>query len=122
MKLCEISTEKTLDVLCELTPHVCAIVKDDVIVKAITSKVTFGKEVSKEEIKEGVLNDWIGKFETLIPLLLKKYRENVFNIISILNEKTLEEVRTQSVITTIKEVKEIILDSDFLNFLQEFMK
>ena len=85
MKLCEMSTEKTLDVLCELTPHVCAIVKDDVIVKAITSKVTFGKEASKEEIKEGVLNDWIGKFETLIPLLLKKYPKQIYVILNEFN-------------------------------------
>ena len=52
----------------------------------------------------------------IIPILLKNYREEAFEILAIWYEKSVEEIKEQAFSKTSDEVKKIFLDEDFRSF------
>lgn len=52
----------------------------------------------------------------ILPILLKNYREEIYKILAIWGDKTVEEVKAQSVSVTISEVKALINDEDVRAF------
>lgn len=57
----------------------------------------------------------IGKF---VPLLLGDHREDTFAILAAINNKTVEEIRSQKGMQTIKELKNALADPDLMDFLR----
>ena len=55
----------------------------------------------------------IGKF---VPLLLGDHREDTFAILAVINGKTVEEIRSQNGMQTIKELKNALEDPDLMDF------
>lgn len=121
-KFNEMTTDETLDILCEITPHVSNIVEDKELVKIFAEKVKLDDKTTDAEFKEKTLAKGIEKMVKFIPLILKKHREDVFNIISVLNGKSVDEIRTQKVTTTVKEIKEMLMDKDLVDFFTELVK
>lgn len=52
----------------------------------------------------------------ILPILLKNYREEIYKVLAIWGDKTVEEVKAQSVSVTISEVKSLISDEDVRAF------
>lgn len=55
----------------------------------------------------------IGKF---VPLLLGDHREDTFAILAAINDKTVDEIRSQNGMQTIKELKNALADPDLMDF------
>lgn len=52
----------------------------------------------------------------ILPILLKNYREEIYKILAIWSDKTVDEVKAQNISTTISEVKALINDEDVRAF------
>ena len=53
-----------------------------------------------------------------IPLILKKHREDTLGILAAVNETTVEAVKKQSIIKTMRQIQEIVKDKDMLDFFK----
>lgn len=58
------------------------------------------------------------KIAELIPLLLKKHKDDVFGIVAAVNGLTLEQVRQQKIIKTMNAIKEMAQDKDLIDFFK----
>lgn len=107
MKLSQTTTDQAANVLLLVTPDIGAIMQDETLIEKFTNQTTEPDKATETGIKI---------FMDLLPILLTKYRQNIYNIIGALNEKTAEEVATQSLKETIAEITEIFNDEDLLSF------
>ncbi len=115
MRLAELSTDKGLDVLCELTPYASAILEDVELLN------TLGEQADFEGMNLfGQIAVVSGRVSKIIPLLLKGHRPEVYGILSVLNEKSVEEIAAQPVSDTVRQVKEVFQDNELLNFFKSF--
>ena len=137
MKLSELSTDKALDVLCELTPSVASIIEDDDVVSGLanifpkkneTEDKTGVDHDKKTEAEDGETNfietgiQIFGRIGTIVPLLLKKHRAEMYHILSVLNEKSVDEIAKQKIGETIKQARESFQDSELLTFFKSFVR
>lgn len=114
MKLSELSTDRALDVLCELTPYVSNVASDDAVVSAV-GKVVKPKDETNVYGAGLMLMERMGE---IVPLLLKTHRPDVYGVLSVLNEKTAEEIAAQPVGDTIQQIKDVLRDSELLDFFK----
>ena len=114
MKLSEISTEKAIDVLCDMTPYVDSIVSDEELLNELKNAIKVDKIATKAE--------WVAlgvdKLNKLIPIIFKKHKADVFGIVGILNEKTSDEIAKQNFLVTAAQIREIIKDKDLMDFFK----
>lgn len=122
IKLSELNTDESLDLLCDLTPYVSEIAEDKEVIKLFSEKVKLKANASEEEFKRVTIKATIDKVGKLVPVFLKKHREAIYNILSILNTKDVEEIKKQKITITINEIKTVLLDQDFLDFFSELLK
>ena len=116
MKLNEISTDRALDILCDLTVPITTIAEDKELMKAMLERTTVDNEISKDERKVLGLMQVAKNAKVLVPKLLKEHRQEVYEILSIVNEKDIEEIRSQSPIMTISQIKELLQDEELTSF------
>ena len=114
MKLAELTTDRALDVLCELTPYVDNIAHDESILSEIGKVENFENGITKQ----GLALVWAGRISKLTPVLLKTHRADVYGILSIVNEKSVGEIAKQSIKETIRQVTDAIQDEDLLSFFK----
>lgn len=115
-KLSELSTDECADVLCELVPYIVNIVSDKEIMDAV------GKAVDKKTITQvGVMLLGAQKITTVIPLLLKTHRPDIYSILSIVGEKSIEEVASQNVMATMWQMKELLNDKELVSFFRSWV-
>ncbi len=122
MKLSELSTDKALDVLCELMPCIANIIEDEQIVNGLDAIIQ--EKSSKREGANG-FNTGIrvmGGLANLAPVLLQTHRNDMYIILSVLNEKSVSDIASQPVADTIRQVREIFKDSDLLSFFKSSMQ
>ena len=119
MKFCDMSTDKTMDILVEITPSVMEMVQDEELVKVFKDGIKPTKGMTKEEINKMAMVKGIEKMSKIIPMLLSKHRENIYIILSSINEKSVEEIKKQSPIITINEIKELSQDKELINFFSQ---
>ena len=114
MKLSELSTDRALDVLCEIAPLATNIVTDEDLTSELKAVVDFGgASTMAEKIALAV-----GKISKIIPILLKKRKAEIFGILGALNGKTTEEIANQNIIFTMKQVRDISKDKELLDFFK----
>lgn len=114
MKLSELSTERAMDVLCILTEPVSAIVSDEMILQELRDAVDKENAVTMaEKISIG-----LQKLGRLMPMVLKDHRQDVYTILSVMNEKSAEEIAKQNVLATMKQIRDIIKDKELLDFFR----
>ena len=121
IKINKLSTDNTLDLICDLTPYVSEIMEDKEVIKIFAEKVKLGENTSQEKVKIIVLTAGIKKLKGLIPALFKRHREAFYNILALVNEKEVDEIKNQNPMITTKEIKEILTDKYLMDFFSQLM-
>lgn len=116
MKLSELSTERATDVLCEIAPYFMNITTDEELVGELKSAINF-KEAQAMSMAEKI-TVVTGKISKILPILLKKKRNDLFGILGALNEKSVEEIAKQNIIKTMLQIKDISKDKELLDFFK----
>lgn len=101
------STEKTVKILCAITPFIDDILKDKEIQEIWNSSVNvegMEKEDAEKALEEKIKENFLG----LIPIFLGKYDRQIYTILSILNEKPVEEIKKQNIFVTISELEDLM--------------
>lgn len=115
MKLSELSTERAADVLCELTPYIANITGDKALLDELAKKFeSKGKSVAELYVFAA------NKYATLVPILLKEHREDVFSVLSIMNETDVETVKKQNILSTLYQVRNLLKDKELIAFFKSF--
>lgn len=114
MKISEFSTDKALDVFCEITPYINSIASDGELLSEIKRKVKLPEGAGRAEL----ISVGVEKANKLIPLLLKKKRADIYGVLAVLNEKTVEEIGKQSFLTTAGQITEIARDKELIDFFK----
>lgn len=115
MKLSEMTTERAADVLCELTPYIANITGDKALLDELGKKFdSKGKSVAE------LYTFAAQKCATLVLVLLKEHRADVFGVLAVLNETTAERIGGQNVLMTIRQVGELFQDKELLDFFKSF--
>lgn len=115
MKLSELTTDETLDVLCEITPCVERIVKDDGIIN------TIGKAIdTKGMTQAGVMMAGLEKISAMVPALLKDHRSDLYHILGAVNRIDPAQIAAQKLTVTLTQIDEAIHDEELLAFFRSF--
>lgn len=113
MKLSQLSTDNATDILCELTPYINNIVSDDELLAELKSSASDPNMTKAQLITTG-----IDRINRIIPILLKKKRTDVYGILSVLCEKSVEEIAKQKFTETAIQICEIIKDKELRDFFK----
>lgn len=117
MKLSELSTDRAADVLCELTPYVHNIVTDKDIGENI------GKAADTNGLtKYGVVMLFMDRLCASVPALLKNRRPDVYGILSVLGERTVEEIAAQPLLDTLAQIHDALYDEAMVSFFKSFAR
>ena len=115
MKLSQLTTERAADVLCELTPYIANITGDKSLLDELANKFD-SKGKSAAELYTFAAH----KYATLVPILLKDHREDVFGVLSVLNETEPDKIAKQNIMETMKQGREVFQDKELLDFFKSF--
>jgi formylmethanofuran dehydrogenase subunit B len=115
MKISELTTERAADVLCEVSIYALNILSDKELISSLRMQLegTDGDRTKAEMI--AIASE---KVAELIPMLLKKHKDDVFGIVAAVNGLTLEQVRQQKIIKTMNAIKEMAQDRDLIDFFK----
>lgn len=115
MKISELTTERAADVLCEVSIYALNILSDKELLASLRMQLegTDGDSTKAELI--AVASE---KIAELVPLLLKKHKDDVFGIVAAVNGLTLKQVRQQKIIKTMTAIKEMAQDKDLIDFFR----
>ena len=116
MKLSQLSTERATDVLCELTPYIANIVEDSELMESLRDAIDTGKVKTKAEL----IAIGASKATRLVPIILKKRRSDVYGILSVLNEKSVEEIAKQNLLVTMRQIKDVSRDKELVDFFKSW--
>ena len=117
MRLSELSTDRATDVLCELTPYIANIVSDEELLEELKKAVDRKDIVNKAQL----LAVGAEKITKILPILLKKRKEDVFGILAVMNEKTVEEIAKQNILITLKQARTAFKDKELIDFFKSCM-
>ena len=117
MRLSELSTDRATDVLCELTPYIANIVSDEELLEELKKSVDRKDIVNKAQL----LAVGAEKITKILPILLKKRKEDVFGILAVMNEKTVEEIAKQNILITLKQARTAFKDKELIDFFKSCM-
>ena len=117
MRLSQLTTDRAADVLCELTPYVANIVSDEDLLTELK------KAVDAKDIQNKAQYLAIGaeKITKILPILLKKRKNDVFGILAVINEKNIEEIAKQNILVTLKQAKTAFKDKELIDFFKSCM-
>jgi len=118
MKLSQLTTDETLDVLCEITPYINNIAIDQELTTELRRKV----DPENLKSRADVMLEGAKKLNVLVPIVLKKRRDDIYGILSVLNKKTTEEIAKQSFIATVGQIREVLEDKELINFFKSFVQ
>ena len=104
---------RAADMFCEITPYVANIVTDEDLIGELKKTIS-GKAITRAELIAFATE----KIIKLIPILLKKRKADVFGILAVVNKKTVEEIGKQDLITTMRQVKDVVKDRELLDFFK----
>lgn len=114
MKLSEMTTDRAMDVLCEITPCIANITADEELLAELRNAIDPKAVKTKAEL----MVKGVEKITKLAPIVLKKRKTDVFGILAALNEKTAEEIGKQNIIATMAQVREVVKDKDLMDFFK----
>lgn len=104
MKLSEMKTKNVTDSLVEASVYIDLLINDEKLVDLFTSKYKF---------------PWY-KAIKISSYLFNERKEETYNILSILNQKSIEEIYEQSSLDTLKQMVELINDKELIVFFTSF--
>lgn len=115
MKISELTTERAADVLCEVSIYALNILSDKELLASLRMQL---KGTDGDRTKAEMIAIASEKVAELIPLILKKHKDDVFGIVAAVNGLTLEQVRQQKIIKTMTAIKEMAQDKDLIDFFK----
>lgn len=104
-------TDIAIDKLCDIAPIIGN------VADGIKKDEDFKKFIL--EYKGDRKNDLTFIF-SILPLLVKKFKNEVFEILSIIEEKNIEEIKAQPFGNTFSQLKDLFKDEDFKSFFSLF--
>lgn len=110
MKLSEMNGEELSVCLCKIAEPLERIGFDKKTTETFQKIADLSKSGMNNIQKASAM---IGKY---VPLLLGDHREDTFAILAAINDKTVEEIRSQNGMQTIKELKDALTDPDLMDF------
>lgn len=111
MKLSQLTTDRAADVLCRLAPHVMNIIGDENLLNVLKDKVHNNKWSVAEIYAYGAK-----KISSLLLIVLENHRDDVFNILAIMNDSDVNSIAKQNFMVTLEQAKDVILDKDMIDF------
>ena len=114
MKISELSTDRALDVICEITPFVDEIATDEELISTLKEKIKLPEGATRADM----LKIGADKINKIVPIVLKKRRSAVYGILAALNETSAEKISKQSMISTAKQIKEAVGDKELIDFFK----
>ncbi len=114
MKISQLSTDAGLDVLCEITPYLGAIISDEALTAELRRKINLDKDATQAEVYAAGLD----RITKLMPIILKTHRSDVYGIVGAINGKTETEIAEQSMLKTAIEIRDIVKDKEFADFFK----
>lgn len=116
MKLSELTTDGALDALCRLTPHITNITTDRAVVESV------GKIVDTEGLSMyGMYALIMDRISEVIPILLNSHRADVYGILSVINQRTPEEIAAQNVRETFSQLRGLVQDQELIDFFKSLL-
>lgn len=113
MKISDLSTDRALDVLCEILPNVNSICIDEELVGAVKKKIS--KKFS-ELTRAEILLIGAEKLTEIGLIALKKHRHDVLSILAAINGVEPEQVERQNIIKTMDMLRELTKDEELVAF------
>lgn len=114
-KVSQLSTDEFLDLICTVTPYVSNIVSDEDLMK------TIGKAMPKEGVtKAGMLILGMEKLSSMIPIIAKTHRDDLYGIVAAVNGVDVSVIAKQNIIQTGAQIRSIIKDRELLDFFKSF--
>lgn len=101
MKLSQMNTDKALEVICVISPFIESLL--------VNPKI--------KEVLENLENLQMIDILKVIPIILRDHKNETLEVLACVNEKTVEEVKNQPATETIKEIKELLTDEEFMNIV-----
>lgn len=114
MKLSTVSTDEALNILCELTPYLANISADEELIEELKSAIDTSECTTQAEM----IALGLQKFTKIVPILLQKRKSDVHGIIGAINGKTAEEIASQNILITAKQIRDIVKDKELLDFFK----
>ena len=119
MKISEFTTDKALDVFVEIIPYVSGIVTCEALQTALSDLANTPAKSLKSSFQQMVFGADV--FSRLVPILLSERRSDVYGILAVLNETSVDEIAKQSLFKTVGMIREIFSDKDLLDFFKSFV-
>lgn len=114
-KISQLSTDEFLDVICAVTPYVSSIVSDGELME------TIGKAVKKKGMtRAGMLLLGMEKLSTLVPIIAKTHRADLYGIVAVVNGVEPEQVEKQNILKTGFQIRDIVKDKELMSFFRSF--
>ena len=114
MKLSEFSTDKAMDVLCEITPYIENIVSDTELIEELKKTIN----LDNADTLAAKMAVATAKITKIIPILLKNRKNDFYGILSALNEKSVDEIAKQNIIVTAMQIRDVAKDKELLDFFK----
>lgn len=114
MKLSELDTSSAADVLCEIGAYALSILADEELAAELKSKIDGSGELSRLELYAF----GVQKISALLPIILKKHRDDVFSILAVINGCAADDIASQNIMTTMYQVKDLAADKDMVDFFK----
>lgn len=114
MKLSEMTTDKMLDVIADITPSIGEIVCNENIRQAFKDKVKASADDTAETLRAKGFTQGIRNICKVVPLVLKENRRDCYIILSAFNDVPVKELEQQSPLKTIKQLTELVTDKELM--------
>lgn len=111
------STDVALDTMCQLTPYIANIVSDENLLNELKKTI----DLKNVENKAHYLTLAAEKITALIPILLRNRKEDVLGILATLNFRSIDEIKNQTILTTMQQIREAVQDKDLIDFFKSCM-
>lgn len=115
MKISQLSTDRALDVLCEITPYISNIATDQSIIDIFAEKMDT-KNMTIMSVK--IIS--VSRYNEMLSVLLRTHRDDIYGILSVVNEKSRKEIAAQTVMETMRQIMEVFHDEELLSFFKSF--
>ena len=114
MRLSEISTDRAADVLCEVSVYLANIAADEELSEELKHKIDNIDTKTRAEI----FALGVEKVTVLMPIILKKHKNDVVGVLAVLNNTTIDTIANQNIMITMAQVKEAVQDKELVDFFK----
>lgn len=116
-KISQLTTDEAIDVFCSITPYINNIVSDEELLNELKSAINI-KDTSTLAEKYVVIGE---KLSSISEVLLKKRRNDVYGILSVFENKSIEEISKQPFIKTMIDIRTLLKDKELVSFFMSCM-